>query len=52
MINTPKNYWHVIAFAFVGLALTGAGLSLSALSHPKRFSLSAADDLKIHFFAI
>jgi hypothetical protein len=52
MTNTPKNYWRVVAFAFIGLALVGAGLSLAALSNPKRFSLSVADDRNIQFFAL
>ncbi len=51
MSNIPKNYWRVVVFAFVGLALVCAGLSLAALSNPTRFSLSVADDRSIHFFA-
>ncbi len=50
MTNTSKKYRRVVAFAFVGLALVGAGLSLAALSNPQRFSLSVADDRYIHFF--
>jgi hypothetical protein len=52
MTNTPKNYWPVVAVAFVGLVLIGTGLSLATLSNPKRFSLSIADDRSIQFFAI
>jgi uncharacterized membrane protein len=52
MTNTAKNCWRVVAFAFIGLALVGAGLSLAALSDPKRFSISVADDQNIHFFAL
>ncbi len=52
MTNTPKNYWRVVAFAFVGLAFVGTGLLLAVLSNPKRFSLSVADDRNIQLFAI
>ena len=50
--DTLKNYWRVMALAFVGLALVGAGLSLSVLSNPKRFGLSVAEDRSIQFFAL
>jgi uncharacterized membrane protein len=52
MTNTPRNYWHIAAFAFVGLALVGAGLWLAVLSNPTRFTMSVADDRKIQFFVL
>ena len=51
MTNT-KNYWRVVALAFVGLALVGVGLWLAVLSDPKRFSISVADDRSILFFSL
>lgn len=52
MTTTLKNHWRVVAFALVGLALVGGGLSLAVLSNPKRFSINVADDRYIQLFAI
>ena len=52
MTNTPKNYWRVVAIAFVGLTLVGVGLSLAVLSNPKRFTISVTDDRYVQFFAL
>ena len=52
MTTTPKNHWRVVAFAFVGLALVGTGLSLAVLSNPRRFPINVEYDRYIHLFAI
>lgn len=52
MTSTSKSHWQVVAFAFIGLALVGTGLSLAVLSNPTRFSINVADDRYIQLFAI
>ena len=52
MTTAPKNHGRVVAFALVGLALIGTGLSLAVLSNPKRFSINVEYDRYIQLFAI
>jgi hypothetical protein len=52
MTTTPKNHWRVVAFAFVGLALVGTGLSLALVSNPRHFPINVVFDRYIHRFAI
>lgn len=49
MTATPKKYWIVMALA--GVVLVGAGLGLTALSNPRRFSLDPRADVQINLLA-
>ena len=52
MPATSKSHGRVVASALIGLALVAGGLSLAALSNPRRFSINVAEDRYIQVFAI